>query len=179
MRMNSKIDIRSILPTIRVPTLVIHRTGDATIERRWRDLLDNHHATIRRNLARYRGREIKTSVAQLSCLLGRADDVGKENRSQHPVDRHHRARTGQELLDGIGDLGNIVTDKRHVVDSGELEVAGTGDMFGQIASTLNVSPWSRQAGSIPGFSDRSLKLTNFILSQSNSDRVIMVADELG
>ena len=32
MRMNSKIDIRGILPTIRVPTLVIHRTGDATID---------------------------------------------------------------------------------------------------------------------------------------------------
>ena len=32
MRMNSKIDIRSILPTIRVPTLVIHRTGDLTID---------------------------------------------------------------------------------------------------------------------------------------------------
>jgi class 3 adenylate cyclase len=30
-------------------------------DRRWRDLLDNHHATIRRNLARYRGREIKTT----------------------------------------------------------------------------------------------------------------------
>jgi pimeloyl-ACP methyl ester carboxylesterase len=137
MRMNSKIDIRAILPTIRVPTLVIHRTGDATIDveggrylaenisgarylefagidhmpfvgdnvteiadaiqefltgsravvpvdrvlatvlftdivgstekaaelgdRRWRDFLNNHHAMIRRNLARYRGREIKTT----------------------------------------------------------------------------------------------------------------------
>jgi pimeloyl-ACP methyl ester carboxylesterase len=137
MRMNSKIDIRGILPTIRVPTLVIHRTGDATIDveggrylaehipaaryiefsgddhipfigdnvteiadaieefltgsrtpvpvdrvlatvlftdivgstekaaelgdRRWRDLLDNHHNAIRRSLARFRGREIKTT----------------------------------------------------------------------------------------------------------------------
>jgi pimeloyl-ACP methyl ester carboxylesterase len=137
MRMNSQIDISGILPTIRVPTLVIHRTEDATInveggrylaehipsaqyielpgtdhipfvgdsaseiadaieefltgsrapvpvdrvlatvlftdivgstekaaalgDRRWRDLLDNHHATIRRNLARFRGREIDTA----------------------------------------------------------------------------------------------------------------------
>jgi pimeloyl-ACP methyl ester carboxylesterase len=136
MHMNRKIDIRGILPTIRVPTLVIHRTGDATIDveggrylaehipgaryvefagddhmpfigenvteiadaieefltgaravvpvdrvlatvlftdivgstekaaelgdRRWRDLLDNHHNAIRRHLARFRGREIKT-----------------------------------------------------------------------------------------------------------------------
>jgi pimeloyl-ACP methyl ester carboxylesterase len=31
MRMNSQIDISSILPTVRVPTLVIHRTGDLTV----------------------------------------------------------------------------------------------------------------------------------------------------
>ena len=137
MRMNSQIDISGILPTIRVPTLVIHRTEDVTInveggrylaehipgarylelpgtdhipfvgdnaaeiadaieefltgsrapvtvdrvlatvlftdivgstekaaalgDRRWRDLLDNHHATIRRCLTRFRGHEIKTT----------------------------------------------------------------------------------------------------------------------
>jgi class 3 adenylate cyclase len=134
--MDSQIDISDIVSTIRVPTLVIHRTDDVTInveggrylgkhipgaryielpgkdhppwigdnameitdaieefltgtrapvtetdrvlatvlftdivgstekaaalgDRRWRDLLDNHHATLRRNLARFRGREIK------------------------------------------------------------------------------------------------------------------------
>ena len=30
-------------------------------DHRWRDLLDNHHATIRRNLTRFRGREVKTT----------------------------------------------------------------------------------------------------------------------
>src|SRR4051794_23731459 len=137
MRMNSQIDISSILPAVRVPTLVIHRTGDlavnveggrdvaahipgarllefpgndhlfyvgdnadgisdaieefftgapaqAEVDRvlatvlftdivgstekaaalgdlRWRRLLDDHHATIRRVLARFRGREVKTT----------------------------------------------------------------------------------------------------------------------
>jgi len=137
MRMNSQINIRGVLPTVRVPTLVIHRTGDKTVDveggrdvarhipgarlvevpgtdhifyvgdnageiadaieefltgapvpvtsdrvlatvlftdivgstekaaalgdRRWRDLLDQHHAIIRRNLARFRGHEIKTT----------------------------------------------------------------------------------------------------------------------
>ena len=137
MRMNSQIDISPIVPNIRVPTLVIHRKDDVTInveggrylaehipgaryielpgkdhppwvgdnameiaddieefltgtrapvtvdrvlatvlftdivgstekaaalgDRRWHDLLDNHHATIRRNLARFRGREVKTT----------------------------------------------------------------------------------------------------------------------
>jgi pimeloyl-ACP methyl ester carboxylesterase len=31
MRMNSEIDVRHVLPTIRVPTLVLHRTGDVTV----------------------------------------------------------------------------------------------------------------------------------------------------
>jgi class 3 adenylate cyclase len=137
MRMNSQIDISDIVPTIGVPTLVIHRKDDAGInveggrylaehipgaryielpgkdhlpwvgdnamqiaddieefltgaralvtvdrvlatvlftdivsstekaaalgDRRWRDLLDNHHATIRRNLTRFRGHEVKTT----------------------------------------------------------------------------------------------------------------------
>src|SRR5580658_1076005 len=137
MRMNSEIDISGIVSTIRVPTLVIHRTEDVTInveggrylakhipgaryielpgkdhppwigdnsmeiadaieefltgtrvpvtvdrvlatvlftdivgstekaaalgDRRWRDLLDGHHSTIRRNLARFRGNEIKST----------------------------------------------------------------------------------------------------------------------
>src|SRR4029077_13734680 len=30
-------------------------------DQRWRDLLDNHHATIRRNLARFRGHEVKST----------------------------------------------------------------------------------------------------------------------
>jgi pimeloyl-ACP methyl ester carboxylesterase len=136
MRMNSEIDVRHVLPTIRVPTLVLHRTGDVTVDveagryqaahipgakyvelagidhlpfagdseavlqeiqefltgarpvpeldrvlatvlftdivgstelaarlgdRRWRDLLDAHHAAVRGELRRYRGREVKTA----------------------------------------------------------------------------------------------------------------------
>lgn len=137
MRMNSQIDISGILPAVRVPTLVLHRTEDQVVDiaggrdvaanipgaklvelpgvdhifyvgdsaekisdaieefltgaparieadrvlatvlftdivgstekaaslgdRRWRNLLDDHHATIRRVLARFRGREVKTT----------------------------------------------------------------------------------------------------------------------
>ena len=135
-RMNTEIDVRHILPAIRVPTLVLHRTGDldanieegryiatripgakfvelpgedhlpwvgdqdaildeieefltgirpaphadrllATVlftdiagsternarlgDEGWRDLLDQHHAVVRRELARFRGQEISTS----------------------------------------------------------------------------------------------------------------------
>jgi len=136
MTMNNEIDIRHILPTIRVPTLLLHSPRDLTIEfgvsrymaeripgarlvempgpdhlpwfsdadlvlgeieefltgvrhasepdrvlatvlftdivgaterasslgdRRWRDLLDSHNTLVRRELARFRGREVKTA----------------------------------------------------------------------------------------------------------------------
>jgi pimeloyl-ACP methyl ester carboxylesterase len=133
--MNSRIDVRSILPSIRLPTLVLHRRGDrdsrpeegqyiadripdarfveltgedhlpwidadqiideveefltgvrrgptpdrvlATVlvtdivgsseraaelgDRRWRDLLEAHHALVRKELARWRGQEVDTA----------------------------------------------------------------------------------------------------------------------
>jgi class 3 adenylate cyclase len=136
MRMNAEIDIRHVLPTIRVPTLIVHRAGDMAVavdqgrylaehipaakyvelpgadhlpiagdsdaildaieefltgarqvdepdrvlvtvlftdivgsteraaelgDRRWLALLDEHHAIVRRELARFRGREVKTT----------------------------------------------------------------------------------------------------------------------
>jgi pimeloyl-ACP methyl ester carboxylesterase len=136
LRMNTEIDVRAVLPTIRVPTLVLHRSGDrdASVEegrwiasqipgarfvelpgedhlpwvgdvdtlldeieefltgvrpapdpdrmlltllftdivgstrraaelgdRRWRELLDAHHAAVRGELERFRGREVDTA----------------------------------------------------------------------------------------------------------------------
>jgi class 3 adenylate cyclase len=135
-QMNMEIDVRHVLPVIRVPTLIVHRTGDrmaragqarymaeqipgakyvelpgddhipwvgdadaivdeveefltgarpgaepdrvlATVlftdvvgsteraaelgDRRWRDLLDSHHAVVRKELSRFRGREVSTA----------------------------------------------------------------------------------------------------------------------
>jgi pimeloyl-ACP methyl ester carboxylesterase len=136
LRMNAEIDIRDVLPAIRVPTLILHSLGDPGIDvrgsrymaeripgakyvelpgsdhlpwvsdadaildeveefltgvrhgpepdrvlatvmftdivgateraaalgdRRWRDLLDAHHALVRRELTRFRGREVDTA----------------------------------------------------------------------------------------------------------------------
>jgi class 3 adenylate cyclase len=136
LRMNSYIDVRAVLPTIRVPTLVLHRTGDRDVDvaegrylasripgakfvelagndhvisagdieavadeieefltgtrpppdpdrvlatvmftdivgsteraaqlgdRRWSELLDTHHEAVRRELERFRGREVDTA----------------------------------------------------------------------------------------------------------------------
>jgi pimeloyl-ACP methyl ester carboxylesterase len=136
LRMNADIDIRHVLPAIRVPTLILHNRGDGAVpvggsrymaeripgaryveldgvdhlpfvgnsesvvgeieefltgvrhdaepdrvlatvmftdivessrratelgDRRWHELLDSHHATVRQELARFRGREIDTA----------------------------------------------------------------------------------------------------------------------
>jgi pimeloyl-ACP methyl ester carboxylesterase len=136
VRLTAEIDVRHVLPTIRVPTLILHAVDDAMVDmrygrymaeripgaklvelpsadhlpwlsdadlvvdeiaefltgarpihepdrvfatvlftdivgatekaaelgdRRWRELLDSHHAAVRRNLNRYRGREIDTA----------------------------------------------------------------------------------------------------------------------
>ncbi|MDQ3118234.1 MAG: adenylate/guanylate cyclase domain-containing protein [Verrucomicrobiota bacterium] len=188
LRMNTQIDIRHVLPTIRVPTLVIHRTGDrqanveegrwlagqipgarfvelpgddhlpwigdqdaildeiqefltgvrsfpesnrvlATVlftdivgstehaarlgDRAWRDLLDSHHALVRKELARFRGREIKTvgdafiatfdgPARAIRCACGirdRVTEIGIEVRAG--------LHTGEiELIgDDIGGIG--------------------------------------------------------------------------
>jgi class 3 adenylate cyclase len=90
-RWNMEMDIRAILPIIRVPTLVLHRVEEfltgmrtsaepdrilATVlftdvvgstelatelgDRRWRDVLAEHQAAVRRQLELHRGREVKT-----------------------------------------------------------------------------------------------------------------------
>ena len=82
MRMNREIDITDVLPSIQVPTSIIHRSDDAVLDRvlatvlftdivgstaraealgdqRWRDLLDAHDAAVRRELERFRGNEVK------------------------------------------------------------------------------------------------------------------------
>jgi pimeloyl-ACP methyl ester carboxylesterase len=84
-------DVRSVLPTIRVPTLVMHRAGDEAIDprhsryladhipgaryqelpgrdslaafgdARWRELLVDHDTLVRRELDRHRGRFVKST----------------------------------------------------------------------------------------------------------------------
>ena len=178
--MNSQIDVRNILPTVTVPTLVLHRTGDsdsqveegryiaehipgarfvelpgddhvpwvdaeqtlAEIEefltgvrplpepnrvlmtllftdivgsteraralgdRRWRDLLDEHHAVVRRELARFRGREVDTAGDGFFATFdGPARAV----------------RAAQAIRDGVRPLGLEI---RAGVHTGECELAG-------------------------------------------------------
>jgi class 3 adenylate cyclase len=187
-RMNGQIDIRQTLSAIRVPTLVLHRSGDldtsieegrylaahipgarfvdlpgadhlpwvgdqdtlvdevqefltgtrpaaepdrvlATVvftdivasteraaelgDRRWRDLLFSHHAIVRRELKRFRGREVKTvGDGFLATFDGPARAV----------------RCACAIRDGVGELGLSIRAGLH---TGECELIG--DDVGGIA----------------------------------------------
>ena len=188
LRMNMEIDIRHALPAIRVPTLILHRTGDqalpvmdsrymaeqipgakyvelpgmdhiwfvgdadailnevqefltgvrpgpepdrvlATVlftdivgstqraaelgDRRWRDLLDSYYALSRRELGRFRGREIKTmGDGFLATFDGPARGI----------------RCACAISDSVGQLGLAIRAGLH---TGECEMMG--DDVGGIA----------------------------------------------
>jgi pimeloyl-ACP methyl ester carboxylesterase len=181
MRMNGEIDVRPVLPVIRVPTLILHRTGDrltdigqarylashiqgarmcelagddhifylgdgdaiineieqfitgerhdpepdrilATVlftdiassteraaaigDRHWRELLEQHHAMVRRNLSEFRGREIDTAGdGFLTTFDGPARAV----------------RCASAVIEGARNLGLEV---RAGVHTGECEIMG-------------------------------------------------------
>ncbi len=188
LRMNMEIDVRHILPVIRVPTLIVHRTGDrltrveqarymaeripgaklvelpgidhtpwvgdsdalldeveefltgvrhvaepnrvlATVlftdivgsteraaalgDQRWRELLTSHHALVRKELARFRGREIDTAGdGFLATFDGPARAI----------------RCASAIRDAVKDLGIEIRAGLH---TGECEVMG--DKLGGIA----------------------------------------------
>jgi class 3 adenylate cyclase len=179
MQMNSEIDIRGVLPVIHVPTLIMHRVGDARVnvaagrylaqhiagaryvelsgndhlfcagdsrrildeiekfltgslshsetdralatvlftdivgsteravalgDREWRHLLEMHHACVRRELARFRGKEVKTlGDGFLATFDGPA-------RAVH---------CAEAIRDNVRDLGLEVRSGLH---TGEIEI---------------------------------------------------------
>jgi class 3 adenylate cyclase len=189
--MNAEIDIRNVLPAIRVPTLILHSVHDRSIEfggslymaeripgarlvqlsgpdhlvflsdtdtildeieefltgvrhsaepdrvlatvlftdivgatemavslgdRRWRDLLESHHALVRRELARFRGREIKTAGdGFLATFDGPARAI----------------RCAGAISDGVQSLGLSI---RAGVHTGECEIKGE-DIGGVVVHT--------------------------------------------
>jgi len=211
MHMISQIDVSGILPSIRVPTLVIHRTGDRAIpvkrgrflgehipgaryielpgadhvffvgdnaaqiadaiqefltgsrapvpvdrvlatvlftdivgstekaaalgDHRWRDLLENHHLTIRRNLARFRGHEVKTTgdgilatfdgpARGVRCACAIADEIRPLG-----IDIRAGLHTGEcEMMDH--DVGGIAVH----IGARVASLAGAGEVL--VSSTV-------------------------------------------
>ena len=228
MRMNRQIDISDILPTIRVPTLIIHRTEDATIsveggrflaehipgasymelpgkdhlpligdnadeiadaieefltgsrplvtidrvlatvlftdivgstekaaalgDSRWHNLLDNHHTTIRRNLTRFRGHEVKTTgdgilatfdgpARGVRCACAIADEIRPLG-----IDIRAGLHTGEcEMMDH--DVGGIAVH----IGARVASLAGAGEVL--VSSTVK----DLVAGSGLRFGDRGIQ----------------------
>lgn len=225
MHMISQIDVSGILPSIRVPTLVIHRTEDRAIpvkrgrflaehipgaryielpgadhaffvgdnaveiedaiqefltgsrapvpldrvlatvlftdivgstekaaalgDHRWRDLLENHHLTIRRNLARFRGHEVKTTgdgilatfdgpARAVRCACAIADEIRPLG-----IDIRAGLHTGEcEMMDH--DVGGIAVH----IGARVASLAGAGEIL--VSSTVK----DLVAGSGLRFGDR-------------------------
>ena len=221
LRMNTEIDIRSVLPAIRVPTLVMHRTGDTDVnveegrwiadqipgakfveipggdhvpwvgdqeailatteefltgerplpeadrvlvtvlftdivgstelaaelgDRRWRELLEAHHAEVRKQLGRFRGQEVDTAGDGFFAAFDgpargvrAACAIGEKVRSLG-IDMRAGLHTGECELMG-GKMGGIAvhTGARVASEAGPSEVlvsqtvkdlvAGSGIVF--------------------------------------------------
>jgi class 3 adenylate cyclase len=227
MQMSYEIDVRPVLPAIRVPTLIIHRTGDrafslegarylarhiagsklvelasddhmpwvgsavepalgeieelltgvrqepeldrilATVlftdivgstdrlaelgDRRWRDVLDGHHTAVRRELTRFRGREVHTTG---DGFLATFDGPARATRcavaiaeAVRPLGLEVRAgvHTGEiELMDG--DIGGIAVH----IGARVAAAAGPGEVL--VSSTVK----DLVAGSGIAFEDRGM-----------------------
>jgi class 3 adenylate cyclase len=115
--MNTEIDVRDLLPTISVPTLVLHRSNEswkeevgpdrvlATLlfayivgsaakaaelgDHAWDDLLSKHQRFVRAQFTRFRGREIEQADGHVS---GTAVDVAAQIAAT--------ARPGDVLVSG-------------------------------------------------------------------------------
>ena len=77
------------------------------------------------------------AVAEACRGLGRTDDVGEQDRSEHAVDVGGRAHAGEEFLHFVEHCV-LVPYPRQMIDAGELDQARTGDVPRQEASFLDV-----------------------------------------
>jgi class 3 adenylate cyclase len=100
-------------------------------DRRWRDLLENHHLTIRRNLARFRGHQVKTTgdgilatfdgpARGVRCACAIADEIRPLG-----IDIRAGLHTGEcEMMDH--DVGGIAVH----IGARVASLAGAGEVFG-------------------------------------------------
>jgi hypothetical protein len=75
-------------------------------------------------------------IAELSGQTGRTDDVGEEDRREHPVGLEQRADAGQEALDLRHDRV-LVARPDEVVDAGQFDQRRSGDLAGEIAPVVD------------------------------------------
>src|SRR5580765_445978 len=77
------------------------------------------------------------AVAEPRGALGRADDVGEEDRRQYAIGVPDRAHAGEELL-ALLEHRILVTDPREMIRAGELDELRTGNATGDPATFLDL-----------------------------------------
>ena len=77
------------------------------------------------------------TVAELGGARGGVDDVGEHHRQQRPRELAAGAASGEELLDLFDDRV-AVADEGKRVGAVELDVAGAGDVLGEVARVADV-----------------------------------------
>ena len=76
-------------------------------------------------------------IAELADAFRRADDVGEEDRRQHPVCLRRRPGAGDELLDLIDDR-ILILGPPGVIGAGKLDQPRARDVGRDVASLLDV-----------------------------------------
>lgn len=126
MRLNSQIDITSILPAVRVPTLVLHRTGDMQIP-----------ITLGRELAslmpeakfiEYPGQDHSVVAGDTEALLGDIEEFVTGHRNTLPDETERILAT---VL-----FSDIVDSTRSVVDKGDAAWRKVLDSHDQLSIEL-------------------------------------------
>lgn len=148
-------------------------------DRRWRDLLDKHHTTIRSNLTRFRGHEVKTTgdgflatfdgpARGVRCACAVAEEIKPLG-----IDVRAGLHTGEFEMMG-DDVGGIAVH----IGARVASLAGAGEVL--VSSTVK----DLVAGSGLRFGDRAanpskVSLRNGAYSQSNGEKLDAPASEGG
>jgi len=108
-RMNSEIDIRSVLPAIHVPTLVLHRTGD-------RDVEVENGRYLARNIPRAKyielaGEDHLWCVGDSDAILDAVEEFVTGARSSRPADRLLMTILFTDIV-GSTEKANALGDKK-------------------------------------------------------------------
>lgn len=118
MRLNSQIDIRSILPTVRVPTLVFHRTDDKQVP----IALGRELASLmpEAKFIEYPGQDHAVAAGDVEALLGDIEEFVTGHRNNLPDESERILAT--VLFSDIVDSTRTVAEKgdaawRKVLDS--------------------------------------------------------------
>jgi class 3 adenylate cyclase len=139
-RMNTEIDIRAILPTIRVPTLVLQRTGDRDVDPGNARYLAS--AISGAKLVELPGEDHLVSAGDVDSVVGELEEFLTGHRSHGPVDRVLTTILFTDLVGStehaskIGDgpwsdllLRHNEAVRRELARFGGKEIKTTGDGF--------------------------------------------------